>query len=90
MKIELYTKPLCPYCVRAKALLEAKKACFVEYNISNPSIKEEMLQRTKGAQTVPQIFIDNELIGGCDELFALEMSGKLNQLLSSHPCPNHG
>ena len=81
MKVEIYSKQICPYCVRAKALLEAKHVSFVEYDITNPKTREEMIQRTKGAQTVPQIFINDELIGGCDDLFALEASGQLNAKL---------
>ena len=81
MKVEIYSKQVCPYCVRAKALLEAKHVYAIEYDITDPKKHEEMRQRTNGAQTVPQIFINDELIGGCDDLFALESSGQLNAKL---------
>ncbi|WP_440994444.1 glutaredoxin 3 [Cysteiniphilum litorale] len=79
--IEIYTKPTCPYCINAKALLSKKGATFTEYNISDkPQLREEMIKRA-GRTTVPQIFINNQHIGGCDDLYALEDSNKLNPLL---------
>lgn len=80
--IEIYTKPTCPYCINAKALLSKKGATFTEYNISDkPQLREEMIKRAAGRTTVPQIFIDNQHIGGCDDLYALEDANKLNPLL---------
>lgn len=82
-KIEIYSRWDCPYCYRAKALLDAKGATYNEYDISMGGAKRaEMIERAPGATTVPQIFIDNVGIGGCDELFALNSSGKLDPLLS--------
>ncbi|WHN66243.1 glutaredoxin 3 [Cysteiniphilum sp. QT6929] len=80
--IEIYTKPTCPYCINAKALLSKKGATFTEYNISDkPQLREEMIKRASGRTTVPQIFINNQHIGGCDDLYALEDANKLNPLL---------
>lgn len=80
-KIEIYTKDYCPYCHRAKKLLDLKGADFIEYDISiNPDQDSQMRQRTR-RHTVPQIFIDDQHIGGCDDLYALDSSGKLDPLL---------
>jgi ribonucleoside-diphosphate reductase alpha chain len=67
-KIIIYTKPTCKYCVQAKQLLKSKNMKFIEYNIENPDYKIEMDRKTNGAKTVPQIFMDGELIGGFDAL----------------------
>ncbi|MCJ8157614.1 glutaredoxin 3 [Sphingomonas sp. LaA6.9] len=81
-KIEIYTKFLCGYCTRAKALLSAKGAEFEEYDISMGGPQRvEMIQRANGRTTVPQIFIDGRHIGGSDDLAALEAAGKLDPLL---------
>ncbi len=81
-KIVVYATPFCPYCVRAKYLLNHKGVEFTEIDVSmNPQLRAEM-QRLSGAYTVPQIFIDNQAIGGCDELHALERNGDLNKLLA--------
>ena len=83
-KVEIYTGPFCGYCARAKQLLNSKGVAFVEYQIqTDPKLRAEMLQRAKGARTVPQIFIDDQHIGGSDELAALERAGKLTSLLAS-------
>jgi glutaredoxin 3 len=80
--IELYTKPFCGYCARAKALLADKGVAYDEYDISMDSSKrEEMLRRSNGGSTVPQIFIDGRHIGGSDNLAALNRQGKLDSLL---------
>ncbi|CNL14586.1 glutaredoxin 3 [Yersinia aldovae] len=80
-KIELYTKATCPFCHRAKALLNAKGAAFQEIAIDNaPARREEMITRS-GRTTVPQIFIDGQHIGGCDDLHALDARGGLDPLL---------
>lgn len=83
-RVEIYVKTTCPYCVRAARLLESKGASFDVHNvdIGGPK-KEEMVQRARGRTTVPQIFIDDRHIGGCDDLFALERQGKLDPLLSA-------
>jgi glutaredoxin 3 len=81
--VEIYTKWGCPYCFRAKALLEDKGAAFVEYDVTMGGPKRaEMVARAPGATTVPQIFIDGRLIGGCDDLMALDRSGGLDPLLA--------
>jgi len=80
-KIEIYTKDYCPFCHRAKGLLQAKNVVFTEYDlIADPAKEQEMLQRSRRT-TVPEIFIDDQLIGGCDDLFALDAAGKLDSLL---------
>lgn len=82
--VEIYTKFLCPYCARAKRLLGDKGITFDEYEISGGGPKrEEMLQRSNGRHTVPQIFIDGQHIGGSDDLAALEREGKLDALLGT-------
>ena len=79
--VEIYTKDLCPYCQRAKELLRIKGARFIEYDVTTDRVKaEEMLQRSK-SRAVPEIFIDDRLIGGCAELFELDEKGELNGLL---------
>jgi glutaredoxin 3 len=81
-KIEIYTQPYCPYCSRAKALLESKGADFEETDVSMDSaLKQAMMMRAGGRRTVPQIFIDDRLIGGCDDLYALDAKGGLDPLL---------
>ncbi|MFO1113308.1 MAG: glutaredoxin 3 [Rhodospirillales bacterium] len=80
--VEIYTSPFCPYCHRAKSLLEKKGVAFTEIDVpSTPGARDEMMRRTNGARTVPQIFIDGRGIGGSDELAALERAGELDALL---------
>ena len=80
--VEIYTKWGCGYCQRAKALLDSKDVSYVEHDITMGGPKRaEMLERVPDAVTVPQIFIGNTAIGGCDDLFALEGAGKLDALL---------
>jgi glutaredoxin 3 len=80
--VEIYTKFACPYCVRAKQLLDSKGVPYTEYDISMGGAKrDEMLARVPGAQTVPQILINDTPIGGSDDLRALENQGKLDALL---------
>ena len=82
VKIEIYTKTFCGFCVRALHLLESKGVEFQEYAIDGGGPKRvEMIQRANGRTTVPQIFIDGRHIGGCNDLYALEQDGKLNELL---------
>jgi glutaredoxin 3 len=82
--VEIYTKLFCSYCARAKSLLDAKNVRYAEYEISAGGEKRaEMIQRSKGRATVPQIFINNNHIGGCDDLVALEREGKLETLLTT-------
>lgn len=81
-KIEIYTKAFCPYCTRAKRLLDEKGVAFDEFDITMGGPKrQEMIQRAGGRSTVPQIFIDDRHIGGSDDLAALEREGQLDPLL---------
>ncbi len=83
-KVEIYTKFLCGYCARAKNLLESKGVAFEEFDITMDAPKrDEMLGRSNGGRTVPQIFIDGRHIGGSDDLAALERAGELDSLLSA-------
>jgi|TARA_R100001244_G_scaffold39766_2_gene35698 glutaredoxin 3 len=83
-KVEIYTKFTCGFCFRAKALLENKNVSFEETDISmGGSKREEMIQRSGGRMTVPQIFINERHIGGSDDLAALDRSGELDALLAS-------
>ncbi len=80
--IEIYTSPLCGFCHAAKRLLKAKGASFTEIDLSRePERRAEMTSRANGGRTVPQIFIGETHVGGCDELYALERVGKLDTLL---------
>lgn len=82
--IEIYTSPLCGFCHAAKRLLTQKGAEFTEIDVlADPSRKPEMMDRAHGRHTVPQIFIGETHVGGCDELYALERAGKLDALLAS-------
>jgi glutaredoxin 3 len=81
-KVEIYTKDYCPYCTKAKMLLGQLGVEFSEIDISrDPQKQVEMLGRKPGARTVPQIFINEKGIGGCDDLYALHEQGKLKPLL---------
>jgi len=81
-EIEVYTTMFCPYCSRARALLQRKGVAFVDIDIAEePARRDEMIQRARGRSTVPQIFIDGEHIGGCDDLVALDRAGKLDTKL---------
>jgi len=83
-KVEIYTKAFCPFCSRAKALLEHKNVSYIEFKIDeNPLLRPEMIERASGGYTVPQIFIEGSHVGGCDDLFALEAANKLDELLVS-------
>jgi len=84
--IDIYTKLLCPFCIRAKRLLRAKGVKFKEIDVTlRPNERAKMRDRAGGAQTVPQIFIDGQHIGGCDELHMLDAQGELDPLLSTGP-----
>lgn len=81
MKIEIYTRPDCGFCHRAKALLDRKKADYHEIDISkHPEERDVMIERSQRT-TVPQIFFDGKSIGGCDDLYDLEYQGQLNKIL---------
>ena len=81
-KVELYTTMYCPYCTRARALLKRKNVTFVDIDIAEqPGQRAEMIKRAGGRSTVPQIFINGEHIGGCDDLVALDRAGGLDAKL---------
>ncbi len=82
--VTIYTKPYCPYCIRAVDLLEKKGVAFTEIEAAfDPDKRQEMVQRAGGRATFPQIFIGERHIGGCDEMMALERSGQLDPLLAA-------
>lgn len=81
--IVIYTKDYCPYCVKAKQLLKIKKQDFTEVDITNDEVgRQQMLEKAPNARTVPQIFIGDTHVGGCDDLYALNDSGELDKLLA--------
>jgi glutaredoxin 3 len=81
--VEIYTSPLCGFCHAAKRLLKEKGVAFSEVDVlSDPNRKGEMIQRANGGRTVPQIFVGDTHVGGCDDLYALERAGKLDALLA--------
>ena len=83
-KVVIYTGPMCNYCSAAKHLLNKKKVDYIEFDIAIDSSKmKEMQEKTRGARTIPQIFIGETYVGGYDELKALEVAGKLDNLLKS-------
>lgn len=82
--IEIFTRPGCGYCSAAKSLLTRKSAAFTEYDVAtDPKFRDEMLARSNGGTTYPQIFIDKFHVGGCDELYALDREGKLDGMLNA-------
>ena len=82
-KIKIYTTPICPYCVRAKALLKKKGAQFEEVDVfMDADARAEMEDKSQGRRSVPQIFIGEKHVGGCDDLYALESQGQLDPLLA--------
>jgi glutaredoxin 3 len=82
VKVEIYTKPGCPFCVRAIALLESKGVHYIEYNVGNdPQKRADLVKISNGSRTVPQIFIDGVHVGGCDDIHALDRKGELDRLL---------
>lgn len=81
-KVEIYTWSSCPFCIRAKALLKKKGVDFIEYCIDGDNeAREIMAQKAHGKRSLPQIFIDDQSIGGCDDLYSLESRNKLDSLL---------
>lgn len=80
--VEMYTWSSCPFCIRAKALLDKKGVDFTEYCIDgDEAARADMSQRANGRRSLPQIFINDQHIGGCDDMYALEAQGKLDPLL---------
>ncbi|TKB46649.1 glutaredoxin 3 [Thalassotalea mangrovi] len=83
VKVVIYSSAYCPYCHRAKALLSHKQVVFDEISLDEePGRRAEMIELSGGRRTVPQIFIDNKHVGGCDDLMALEYQGDLDTLLN--------
>ncbi|MGB0314213.1 MAG: glutaredoxin 3 [Parvibaculales bacterium] len=81
-KIEIYTTSICPFCHAAKKLLTDKGADFLEISLTQePHLRDRMVERANGGRTVPQIFINDAHIGGCDDLYALDSKGELDPLL---------
>ena len=84
MEIDIYTSPLCGFCTMAKNYLIKKGVNFNEYDVlKDPSLKPIMIERANGTKTVPQIFINQQHIGGWEQLFGLEQNGKLDEILSN-------
>lgn len=82
-KVEIYTFRTCPFCLRAKALLNKKDVEFTEYSVDgDEEARSKMAQRANGRRSVPQIFINDQHIGGCDDIHKLESDGKLDALLA--------
>ena len=82
--VEIYVKSTCPYCWRAKHLLDSKGVKYQEISVDwGGPHRQTMIQRANGRTTVPQIFIDNRHIGGCDDLMALERTGRLDELIAA-------
>jgi glutaredoxin 3 len=83
-RIEIYTQAFCPYCHRAKALLERKGAAYEEIDVTmNAPARAAMTERAAGGRTVPQIFIDGVHVGGSDDLHALDAAGRLDPMLAA-------
>lgn len=83
--VEIYTWSRCPFCIRAKALLDQKEVAYTEYVIDGDEVaRSAMAERANGRRSLPQIFINDTLIGGCDDLFALEASGGVDPLLKAN------
>ncbi|MBC1235786.1 glutaredoxin [Nostoc linckia z18] len=83
-KVEIYTWRTCPFCIRAKNLLRNKGVEFIEYSIDgDEAARNKMAQRANGRRSLPQIFINDEHVGGCDDIHALDNQGKLDELLTS-------
>ncbi|MEO5340707.1 MAG: glutaredoxin 3 [Magnetococcus sp. MYC-9] len=82
-EVILYTTTVCPFCVRAKSLLQKRGAPYQEINLTDhPERREEMIEKAGGRRTVPQIFINGRHVGGCDDLYELETEGTLEKMLA--------
>lgn len=84
-KVKIFTTPWCPYCIRAKKLLKQKGVAFEDVNVAFNGEMRQKLQAMTGSHTVPQIFINDVSVGGCDEIHALDAVGELDRLLSQAP-----
>ena len=86
--IEIFTRPGCGYCSAARSLLTRKNAAFTEYDVSvDPTFRDRMAERVGPGATFPQIFIDSQHVGGCDDLYALDREGKLDAMLAGTAGP---
>ena len=82
MSVQIYTTPTCPYCVKAKTLLQRKGVAFEEIDVAqDPVLRQQVSEKAGGRTTVPQIFIKGLSIGGCDDLYTLDQQGKLDKML---------
>jgi len=82
--VVIYTREACGYCARAKSLLASKGVVYVEHNATfAPEMRQEMISKSNGGTTYPQIFINDRHVGGCDDLHALDRAGKLDVLLAA-------
>jgi glutaredoxin 3 len=82
-KVTIYTTPYCPYCHAAKALLKKKGVSYDEIDVQDPALRRKMTERANGGRTVPQIFIGETHVGGCDDIHALDAAGRLDPMLAS-------
>ena len=80
-KIVIYTTTICPYCIRAKALLKLKGLKYEEINAEDDKVRDDMIKKAGGMRSVPQIFIGDTHVGGFDELYALDKEGKLDEMV---------
>ena len=86
INVVIYTTAICPYCIAAKRLLTKKGVAFEEIKVDgDPAGRAKMSERAGGRSTVPQIFVDNRHIGGCDDLYELDREGRLDSLLAGEP-----
>jgi glutaredoxin 3 len=83
-KVEIYTTKVCPYCQRAKQLLDKKQVSYHEIAVDQDAAQRDKMIQRSGRRTVPQIFINDQPVGGCDDLYALEREGKLDNLLKGN------
>jgi len=82
-QVTIYTTKVCPYCVRAKQLLTRKGIEYQEISAEDEAVREAMIEKAGGRRTVPQIFINNHHVGGCDDLYELDKKGKLDEMLNA-------
>lgn len=82
-QVTIYTTKVCPYCVRAKQLLERKGVEYAEISAEDEAVREAMIEKAGGRRSVPQIFINEKHVGGCDDLYALDKEGKLDGMLNA-------
>lgn len=81
VEVEIYTTPICPYCIRAKALLDKKGVPYTEIDVMRDRARRKEMEERSGGHTVPQIFIGGKAIGGCDDMFELDFDGELDKML---------